>query len=123
MKPFAIRRSLVIAACLGSLFAVSGAQARESILEHMARMHSPADEYFLFEQDRKQVADFKTDHIVRICTGESRHLVPLAVHYDGNSATVASGDCIRVEARKIELQPAKLLDPNFVIEARVKTIE
>ncbi|MDT8322416.1 MAG: hypothetical protein RQ826_18025 [Xanthomonadales bacterium] len=108
--------------CITAFFAVSTAQAQTSVLEHAARMHSGPDEYYFFEDDRKQVIDYKTERMVRICTGQSRHLVPMKVTYDNKTATLGSDECIRVEAKKVLLEPAERLKPNYVIEAEVETL-
>ena len=71
---------------------------------------------------RKLVADYKKDRIVRVCVGESRHSVPLKISYDNKQATVAPGDCMRVEAKKVFLEPNERLDPNWVLEADVDTM-
>lgn len=98
------------------------AENYESILEYRAWMYTAPDEYYFFEDDSKKVLDYKEEHIVRICTGDSRHLVPLKVKYDDSSAMIESGDCMRVEAKEISLEPAKKLDTNAVIRAEVQTM-
>lgn len=107
--------------CFAAVLAAPAAQAQGNVTELMTRMYSGPDEYYFFEADRKQVVDYKTDHIVRVCTGKSKHLVPLKVTYDGKTAQIASGDCLRVEAKKVFLEPAKRLDPNWTIRAEVET--
>lgn len=108
--------------CLAAVLAVPAANAQSSVLEMMTKLHAGPDEYYFFEADRKEVVDYKTEHIVRICTGESKHLVPLKVTYDGKTATIDSGDCLRVEAKQIFLEPEKRLDPSWVIQADVETL-
>ena len=110
------------AAVLVTLLAASTAQAQGSVLEQMVQLHSEPDEYYFFDDDRKQVLDYKTDQEVRICAGESRHLVPLKVTYDERTATLGSNDCIRVEAKTVYLEPQERLDPNWVITAEVETM-
>lgn len=94
-----------------------------SPLETMVRMHSEPDEYYFFEDDRKEIVNYKEPRTVRICTGESKHLVPLKITYDQETAMIASGDCMRVEASEVYLEPAETLDDNWVIEADVETID
>lgn len=96
--------------------------AQSSALNQMIRLYSDPDEYYFFEDDRKQVVDYKEERVVRICAGESRHLVPLKVTYDGSTAMVNAGDCMRVEARQVSLEPAKMLEPNWSIVAEVNTL-
>lgn len=108
--------------CLAAVFAAPGALAQESIIEHMAKMHSGPDEYYFFEADRKQVVDYRTEKVVRICTGQSRHAVPLKVTYDDTTAVLGSDDCVRVEAKQVFLEPDEPLDPNWVIQAEVETL-
>ena len=122
----AVSIALVIAliGVTGATPALAQAEADkvESIVEYQAWMYTSPDEYYFFEDDSKQVVDYKDERIVRICTGDSRHLVPLKVKYDGSSAMIESGDCMRVEAKKISLEPAKRLDSNAVIRAEVQTM-
>lgn len=112
--------STAAAALLASSAAVFGAPY-ESIVEHQLRMTSAPDEYYFFEDDRKQVVDYKRDRIVRICAGDSRHLVPLEVTHDDDSTMVHRNDCVRVEAKEIYLEPAERLETNAVIRATVRT--
>lgn len=114
--------------CIGAVWLVplGAAAAPEppgSIAEYMMQVHSPPDEYYFFEDDRKEVADYKSDRLVRICTGDSRHLVPIEVHYDGESALVHANDCMRVEAKEIRLEPAEALEGNAVIKVDVQTMD
>lgn len=37
-------------------------------------------------------------------------------------ALAAGGDCIRVEAREVHLEPGETLDDNWVLEADVRTL-
>ena len=110
------------AVLLVSLAAASTAMAQSgSVLEHMAEMHAEADEFHFFDDERKQVIDYQTAREVRICTGESRHMVPLKVTYDEQTAKLGSNDCIRVEAKNVYLEPMDRLEPNWVITAEVET--
>jgi hypothetical protein len=115
---------LALTATLGAAPALAQTEAEgvESYVEYQAWMYSAPDEYYFFEDDSKQVLDYKSEHIVRICTGDSRHLVPLKVKYDDSTAMIETGDCMRVEAKKISLEPAKRLDTNAVIRAEVQTM-
>jgi hypothetical protein len=112
--------TVVAATLLASSAAVSRAPY-ESIVERQRRMASAPDQYFFFEDDRKQVVDYKRDRIVRICAGDSRHLVPLEVTHDDDTTMVHRNDCVRVEAKEIYLEPAEPLETNAVIEATVRT--
>lgn len=114
--------STLTAICVAFTAAPAAAQVHDSILEHYAKMHSGSDEYYFFEDDRKQVVDYKEDRMMRICAGESRHLVPLKVIHDGETSMVHAGDCLRLEAKSVALEPAEQLEPNFVIKADVDTI-
>ena len=110
------------AVLLVSLAAASTAAAQSSVLEHMAQMHAEADEFHFFDDERKHVIDYQSAREVRICTGESRHLVPLKVTYDEQTAMLGSNDCIRVEAKDVYLEPKDRLDPNWVITAEVESL-
>lgn len=109
---------------LGATFVAAPAlgQVHESAIRHFADMHTAPDEYYFFEDDRKQVVDYREARIVRICAGESRHAVPLEVIHDGTRSMVHAGDCLRVEAKSVALEPAEELEPNYVIKADVETI-
>jgi len=109
-----------IAALLFS--AAAFAQVQMTPAERMMQRSAGPDEYLFFEDDRKTVVDYKEDHIVRICVSENRHLVPVAVHYDGKKGEVHPGDCMRVEAKKIALEPAERLEANWSIRAEVDTV-
>lgn len=123
MKSILKRQALCMMAVLfAAVLAAPAAQAQSSVLETMVQLHSEPDEYYFFEDDRKQVLDYKTEQEVRICAGESRHLVPLKVTYDEQTTTLGSNDCIRVEAKTVYLEPQKRLDPNWVITAEVETM-
>ncbi len=106
-----------------ALLAAPAANAQSTVLEMMTKLHAPPDEHYFFEADRKQVVDYKTDRVVRICAGESRHVVPLKVTYDDKTTTLGSGDCTRVEAKQVFLEPEERLDPSWVIKADVDTVE
>ena len=123
MKKSSQRLSLhVTLLCLTAFFAVATAQAQSGPLETAVQMHSGPDEFYFFEDDRKQVVDYKTERMVRICTGQSRHLVPLKVTYDERTVTLGSDECIRIEAKKVFLEPTERLEPNWVIQADVDTM-
>lgn len=109
---------------IGATFAAAPAtaQVHDSILRHYAQLHGAPDEYYFFEDDRKQVVDYQQPRVVRICTGDSRHLVPLKVSHDGETSMVQSGDCLRVEAEEVALEPAEELPPNYLIKVDVETI-
>lgn len=112
--------STVAAALLASSTAVLGVP-HEPIVERQRRMASAPDQYFFFEDDRKQVVDYTRDRIVRICAGDRRHLVPLEVTHDDDTTMVHRNDCVRAEAKEIYLEPAEPLETNAVIEATVRT--
>lgn len=90
--------------------------------QHMLEMYADPDEYYLFEDDRKKVIDYKTERMVRICAGDSRHVVPLRVTYDDKRITLGSGDCIRVEAKEVYLEPDAPLEAGWVLHAEVDTL-
>lgn len=113
---------MAIVAALVAAVLAAPVLAQSSATDQMIRLYSDPDEYYFFEDDRKQVVDYKEERVVRICAGESRHLVPLKVTYDGSSAMVEAGDCIRVEAKQVSLEPAKMLEPDWSIVAEVDTL-
>ncbi len=114
--------AMIVVALAGSLL-TAGAGAANTPLERMVQMHSGPDEYYFFEDDRKQVIDYKRERVVRICTGESEHLVPLKVTFDNRTAMIDEGDCMRVEAKSVYLEPAEPLDANWTIRAEVETLQ
>jgi hypothetical protein len=101
---------------------VAHAQVLESPAERMLERSSGPDTFYFFEDDRKTVVDYKSEHVVRVCAGDSTHLVPLKVEYDNKQTTIDAGDCIRVEATAVTLMPDKTLDENLVIVAEVETL-
>ena len=117
-----LTKTTLLSGITATLFLVAGpAMGQTSTLERMMEIYSPPDEYYFFEEDKKKVVDYKKDRMVRVCVGDSRHTVPLKVSYDGKTAEVGSNDCLRVEAKEIYLEPAKRLDPNWMIAADVQT--
>lgn len=106
---------------LGTLLATPLA-AQTTATEQMIQLYSGPDEYYFFEDDQKQVVQYKEDRLVRICTGDSNHLVPLKVTFDGETAQIGEGDCMRVEAKSVSLEPAEPLDENWTIRAEVETL-
>ena len=112
--------SIITALILG--FGLAGTAGATTALEQMVQMHSASDEYYFFEADRKQIVDYNSERIVRVCTGESRHLVPLKITYDGSTAKIAADECMRVEAKTVYLEPARRLDANWTIKADVETL-
>jgi hypothetical protein len=122
--PRRIVRRALSATAAAALLASSGAalaESYESPAERQLRLASPSDEYYFFADDRKQIVDYKSDRIVRICAGDSRHLVPLKVTHDDDSTMVHRNDCVRVEAKEIYLEPAEMLPTNAMIQAKVRT--
>ena len=96
----------------------------QTVAEEFIYYPSESDEYLFFDRtDRKTVADFKTDKVVRVCVDQNRHLVPLKVYYDDKTAKVAPGDCLRFEAKRVELEPAGKLDAKWVLKAEVDTMK
>jgi len=105
-------------------FALASPAFSQTAAERMIYYPAEPDEYFFFEAtDGKEVADFKTDKMVRVCVDKNEHLVPLEVRYDGETSTVRPGDCFRFEAKEVHLQPAKRLEPNWVLKAEVDTTQ
>jgi len=113
-----------IALVLGLAFVAPAAQAQapSPVTDHMLEMYAGPDEYYLFERDRKKVVDYKSERMVRVCAGESRHVVPLRVTYDDEKTTLGSGDCIRVEAKEVYIEPDKPLETGWVLHADVDTL-
>ena len=93
-----------------------------SYLEYRASMQADADEYLFFEDDRKQVVSYNRERIVRVCAAESPQVTPMNIEYDDKLATVAPGDCIRVEAMEAFLEPAAMLEPNTFLRVEVDTL-
>lgn len=93
-----------------------------SYLEYRANMQADADEYLFFEDDRKQVVSYNRERIVRVCAAESPQVTPMNIEYDDKLATVAPGDCIRVEAMEVFLEPAAMLEPNTFLRVEVDTL-
>lgn len=119
-------RRLLAGAGLAGLLAANaavGSVPGDSVLEYELRTMADSDEYFFFEDDRKKVVDFQKARTVRICAGDSRHMVPLKVSHDGDTTMVQRNDCARVEAKEIYLEPAEPLEGNSVIQAQVSTAD
>jgi len=102
--------------------AVASAQTSISPAERRMELAAPPDEILLFGEDSKQVVDYKSDRIIRICVTDNRHLVPLTVIHDGERTNVAPGDCTRIEAREVTLTPAERLDDPWAMRAEVETL-
>lgn len=98
------------------------AQAPSPLMDHMLETYSGPDEYYLFEDDRKKVVDYKSERMVRVCAGDSRHVVPLRVSYDGDKTTLGPGDCIRIEAKEVYIEPDETLETGWVLHADVDTL-
>lgn len=98
------------------------AQMMLSPAERRLERSSDPDVYYLFNDDKKQIIDYKKDHIIRVCVTENPHLVPLTVVYDDQRANIAPGDCMRLEAQEVSLQPSKTLEDNWMMRAEVETI-
>lgn len=98
------------------------AQYAVSPAEQRLERTSDPDVVYLFDDDRKQIVDYKKDHIIRVCVTENRHLVPLTIIYDDQRANVAPGDCMRIEAQEVTLQPSKTLEDNWMMRAEVTTV-
>ncbi|MDH7942810.1 hypothetical protein QGM61_03165 [Pseudohongiella sp. SYSU M77423] len=94
----------------------------DSYLEWQARMQAGPDEYLFFEDDRKQVVSYSQERIVRVCAGESSIVTPLSIEYDDKETLVMPGDCIRVEAMEVYLEPADTLEPNTFLRVQVDTL-
>lgn len=101
---------------------VSAQPGTGSYLEYRAEMQAEADEFLFFEDDRKQVVSYNSERIVRVCAAESPQVIPMSIEYDDKTATLAPGDCIRVEAMDVYLQPAEMLEPNTFLRVEVDTL-
>lgn len=96
----------------------------QTVAEEFIYYPSGPNEYYLFSQmDEKKVVDYETDRMVRVCMNSNRHLVPLRVHHDQEESLVQPGDCLRVEAKQVRLEPAGRLEPEWNIRAEVETLE
>ncbi|MDZ7645482.1 MAG: hypothetical protein U5K76_15460 [Woeseiaceae bacterium] len=104
-------------------FALASPALSQTAAEEFIFYPSEADEYFFFDATSgKTIADYKTDKLVRVCVDDNEHLVPLEVRYDGESSEVKPGDCFRFEAKQVYMEPAKQLEPNWVLKAEVDTL-
>lgn len=114
----------LLAACITAFVAlpVAAQPGTGSIVEYEARMHADADEYLFFEDDRKQVVSYNRERIVRVCAADSAIVTPMSIEYDDKTATVAPGDCMRVEAMEVYLEPAESLEPNTFLRVEVDTL-
>lgn len=115
------RLASVLAGALLLSFAAT-AQAQSSASDMAVQFYSEPDEFYFFGDERKLVVDYKKDRMVRVCVGDSTHTVPLKISYDNKQATIEAGDCMRVEAKKVFLEPQKTLDTGWVLEADVDTL-
>lgn len=114
---------LILSASAAALLMGAAPAMSQTVAEEFIYYPSEPDEYYFFERtDRKKVADFKTDKMVRVCVEQNSHLVPMKVYYDNKTAMVAPGDCMRLEAKQVELEPAKRLEANWVLKAEVDTL-
>ncbi len=59
---------------------------------------------------------------MRVCLGDNRHLVPLRVIHDDDTATVSADECIRVEAKDVLLEPAEPLESSATMRAEVQNM-
>jgi hypothetical protein len=114
----------MLAAVMTAVFAlpVAAQPGTGSYLEYRAQMQAEADEFLFFEDDRKQVVSYNRERIVRVCASESSQVTPMRIEYDDKTATVAPGDCMRVEAMQVYLQPAEMLEPNTFLRVEVDTL-
>ena len=85
-------------------------------------MQSDADEYFFFEDDRKQVVSYIRERIVRVCAADSAEVTTLRIEYDDKVTMLTPGDCIRVEAMDVVLEPANTLPANTFMRVEVDTL-
>ena len=99
-----LRRITILTALALSLLALNTHAQNARVPEISDRYDSliaGADEYYFYEDNRKQVVDYKNDRIVRLCLGDSNHAVPLNITADGREMTLKAGDCIRIEAKQV----------------------
>ena len=117
-----------ILAAIAALFAASfaapsyGQGMTESYVEWQAQMQAGPDEYLFFEDDRKQVVSYSQERIVRVCAGDSSVVTPLSIEHDDKVTMVLPGDCIRVEAMEVFLEPEETLEPNTFLRVQVDTL-
>jgi len=81
-----------------------------------------ADEVYLYEDNSKQVVDYKQDRIVRLCTGNAPHGVPVRVRADQREVTLHAGDCVRVEAKQTWVEPNSHLPDLAMLKVDVETL-
>ncbi|HDZ08293.1 hypothetical protein [Pseudohongiella sp.] len=115
----------MLAAFLAATFAMPLAAQpplTQSYLEYRGRMQSDADEFLFFEDDRKQVVSYNSDRVVRVCTKDSPLVTPMRIEFDDKMAMLAPGDCIRVEAMEVYLEPSETLQRNTFLEVEVDTL-
>ena len=109
---------IAITAAYAAVFAPA-AQA-DSVSETLVELYSEADEFYLFDQQDVQVLDYKIARYVRICADKRQHMVPVEVRYDGKSAEVRPGDCMRIEAKRVSLAPADALESNWDLSGTIE---
>ncbi|MFN3163934.1 MAG: hypothetical protein ACE37N_10740 [Pseudohongiellaceae bacterium] len=103
-----------------------GAQAQNSSVTEISDRYDSliagADEYYFYEDNRKQVVDYKTDRVIRLCLGTSNHTIPLNITADDRELTLQAGDCIRIEAQQVWLQPGRRLPDLAMLKVDVETL-
>lgn len=113
------RRALFGIPVLGLAFAASPLMAQQQMPHDLDE-----DEYYLYsDTNPKQVVDYRNDRVMRICTGQSPHMISLTVIADEREIEVAPGDCVRVEAKQVSLQPTEDLPDLAMIKVGVLTID
>lgn len=105
------------AACAAFLAPASNA---DSASETLVELYSEPDEFYLFDQQDVQVLDYKSAREIRVCADKRRHMVPVEVRYDGKTAEVRPGDCMRIEAKRVSLAPADTLESNWDLSGTIE---
>lgn len=120
---FSTGRGVLHALIVSSFGLMSYTAGAQTAAEQMIYYPNEADEYFFFEEtDRKKVADYQTDQMLRLCVEKNPHLVPLRVIYDDEQSAVQPGDCFRFEAKEVHLEPTKPLERGWTIKAEVENV-
>lgn len=84
-------------------------------------MWTSADEIYFYEDNRKQVVDYKRDRVLRICLDDSNHTVPLNITADERELTLYAGDCMRIEAQQVWMEPDRHLPDLAMLKVNIQT--
>lgn len=116
----------VVSAGIALAFVSSGVMvvaqsSTASLLDAYNPLITALNEHYLFADDRIRVVELRRSRETRICTGPSHHQVALAITADTRQLEIGPRECITVEAKTIDLQAARPLDPRTTIKVDVAT--